>query len=131
MSELPSDLMYTKTHEWVRDDGDNLFTIGITDVAQGLLGDLVFVELPAIGDALEQGDECAVVESVKAASDVYAPIDGEVESINTALAAHPEHVNTDPYETGWLDRLRATDPSQFKHLLTADEYAESAEDSLV
>lgn len=130
MSELPAELMYTKTHEWVRDEGDNVFTIGITDVAQSLLGDLVYVELPAIGDSIEQGDECAVVESVKAASDVYAPMDGEIESVNTALSAHPDHVNTDPYETGWLYRIRASDPSQFKHLLSADEYAEAAEDSI-
>ncbi len=130
MSELPSDLMYTKSHEWVRDEGDHVFTIGITDVAQSLLGDLVYVELPAVGDAVEQGDECGVVESVKAASDVYAPIDGEVEAVNTALLSHPEQVNTDPYEGGWLYRLRATDPSQFKHLLTADEYAEEAEESM-
>jgi glycine cleavage system H protein len=131
MSELPADLMYTKSHAWVRDEGDDVFTVGITDIAQGLLGDLVFVELPSIGDAIEQGDECGVVESVKAASDVYAPLDGDIDAVNMILIHQPEHVNTDPYETGWLYRIHASDPSQFKHLLTADEYAEIIEEILV
>src|SRR5579872_5869275 len=101
MSEIPSDLMYSKSHEWVRDDGDGLFTIGITDVAQSLLGDLVYVDLPDVGTIVNQGEECGVVESVKAASDVYAPMDGELEEVNMLLSKSPEVINTEPYDSGW------------------------------
>lgn len=127
MSGIPSDLMYAKTHEWVRDEGDGLYTIGISDVAQGMLGDLVYVDLPDVGTIVNQGEECGVVESVKAASDVYAPLDGEIEEVNTLLSKSPETINTEPYDNGWLYRIRATDKSQYKDLLSADEYAEEIE----
>ena len=130
MSEIPSDLMYSKSHEWVRDDGDGLFTIGITDVAQSLLGDLVYVDLPDVGTIVNQGEECGVVESVKAASDVYAPMDGELEEVNMLLSKSPEVINTEPYDSGWLYRIRATDKSQYADLLSADEYAEVVESQI-
>lgn len=129
MSEIPSDLRYTKTHEWVRDEGDGLFTTGITDTAQSLLGDLVFVELPEVGDTKSQGDDCAVVESVKAASDVYVPLDGTIEEVNTALADSPDLVNTEPYEGGWLYKIRISDKKQLDDLLTAQEYEEVVEEA--
>jgi glycine cleavage system H protein len=106
MSNVPADLKYTKSHEWVRTLADGTVEIGITDYAQHALGDLVFVEVPEAGRALKAGDPCAVVESVKAASDVYAPLAGEVTAGNPRLSAEPETVNTDPYGEGWLMRLR-------------------------
>ena len=106
MSNVPADLQYTKTHEWVRNLPDGTVEIGITDHAQHALGDLVFVEVPEAGRTLTLGEPCAVVESVKAASDVYSPVAGEVTLGNPALAAEPESVNTDPYGKGWLMRLR-------------------------
>lgn len=127
MSEIPADLMYTKTHEWVRNEGDGLYTIGISDVAQGMLGDLVYVDLPDVGTIVNQGEECGVVESVKAASDVYSPLDGEIEEVNATLSKSPDSINTEPYDGGWLYRIRATDPTQYKELLSADEYAEAVE----
>jgi glycine cleavage system H protein len=128
MSDIPSDLLYTKTHEWLRQESDEVYTIGITDIAQELLGELVFVELPAVGKHFSQGEECAVVESVKAASDVYLPLDGTVEEINTNLAANPDWINTDPYETGWLFKIRIDDPKQLSDLLSPLEYEEIAEE---
>jgi glycine cleavage system H protein len=128
MSDIPSDLLYTKTHEWIRQETDDLCTIGITDIAQALLGELVFVELPAVGKQFSQGEECAVVESVKAASDVYLPLEGTVEEINTALIENPEWINTDPYETGWLFKIRIADAKQLTDLLTPQEYEEIAEE---
>lgn len=128
MSDIPSDLLYTKTHEWVRQETDDLCTIGITDIAQELLGELVFVELPAVGKSFSQGEECAVVESVKAASDVYLPLDGTIEEINQALIEAPELINTDPYELGWLFKIRLSDPKQLTDLLTPQEYEEIAEE---
>jgi len=106
MSELPGDLKYTKEHEWLRQEEDGTVTIGITDHAQTALGDLVYVELPEIGQAVESGGEMAVVESVKAASDVYAPIAGEVVAVNEALADDPEKINADPYGDGWIVRMQ-------------------------
>jgi glycine cleavage system H protein len=106
MSKLPEDLKYTKSHEWVRTLADGTFEIGITDHAQHALGDLVFVEVPEAGRSVKAGEACAVVESVKAASDVYAPISGEVTAGNARLAQEPEAVNTDAYGAGWLWRLR-------------------------
>jgi glycine cleavage system H protein len=105
-SNVPPDLKYTKTHEWVRTRPDGTVEVGITDHAQHALGDLVFVEVPQSGRALNAGEPCAVVESVKAASDVYSPVAGEVTSGNPELAAAPELVNTDPYGSGWLMRLK-------------------------
>jgi glycine cleavage system H protein len=107
MSNVPADLKYTKSHEWVRTLGDGTLEVGITDHAQHALGDLVFVEVPEPGRALKAGEPCAVVESVKAASDVYAPVAGEVTAANPKLTAEPETVNAEPYGEGWLLRLRA------------------------
>jgi len=127
MSEMPSDLKYSKTHEWAKDEGDATVTVGITDHAQGLLGDLVFVELPEPGTAVERGGECAVVESVKAASDVYSPVSGEVTEVNTTLVDAPETVNEDAFGEGWLFKVRMSDASELDGLLDADGYAESLE----
>ena len=124
MSQLPSELKYAKSHEWVRDEGDGNVTVGITDHAQGLLGDLVFVELPEVGDSVEAGSECAVVDSVKAASDVYSPVSGEVVAVNDALADAPETVNQDAFGDGWILRVKMTDPAQLDGLLDAAAYAE-------
>lgn len=109
MSELPGDLRYTSEHEWLRKEEDGSVTIGITDHAQSALGDLVFVELPETGQELEAGGEMAVVESVKAASDVYAPVSGTVLEVNTALADDPEKINADPYGEGWIVRMQPSD----------------------
>jgi len=106
MSELPGDLKYTKEHEWLRQEEDGSVTIGITDHAQSALGDLVYVELPEVGQDVENGGEMAVVESVKAASDVYAPIGGTVTAVNEVLADDPEKINADPYGDGWIVRLQ-------------------------
>jgi glycine cleavage system H protein len=106
MSELPGDLKYTKEHEWLRQEEDGSVTVGITDHAQTALGDLVYVELPEVGQEVESGGEMAVVESVKAASDVYAPIAGTVAEVNDALADDPEKINADPYGDGWIVRLQ-------------------------
>ena len=106
MSELPGDLKYTKEHEWLRQEEDGSVTIGITDYAQSALGDLVYVELPEVGQDVESGGEMAVVESVKAASDVYAPIGGTVTAVNEVLADDPEKINADPYGDGWIVRLQ-------------------------
>ena len=127
MSEIPSDLLYRESHEWVRYDDDATATIGISDHAQAQLGDMVFVELPEPGMSYEQGDACAVVESVKAASDVYAPVTGEIIESNSALEDSPELVNTDPYGDGWLFRMQLSDPSQLEGLLDPSSYAEQAE----
>lgn len=109
MSELPGDLKFTKEHEWLRQEEDGSVTIGITDHAQGALGDLVYVELPEVGQDVESGGEMAVVESVKAASDVYAPISGEILAVNEALSDDPEKINADPYGDGWIVRLQPAD----------------------
>ena len=111
MSQVPDTLCYTQTHEWLRQEADGSITVGITDHAQAQLGDLVYVELPAAGKALTAGDACAVVESVKAAADVYAPLTGTVLACNDALASAPEHVNQDPYGEGWLLRVAGTLPA--------------------
>ena len=106
MSNVPTDLKYARSHEWVRSQADGLLEVGISDHAQGALGDLVFVEVPAVGRTLKQGEPCAVVESVKAASDVYAPVAGTVVAVNESLAQAPELVNQDPYGKGWIMRLK-------------------------
>lgn len=127
MSNLPHELKYSKSHEWVRDEGDGTYTVGITDHAQGLLGDMVFVELPEIDRVVNAEEECAVVESVKAASDVYAPVGGTVTEVNSAVEDSPELVNQDPYGDGWLFKL--SDISGLDDLLDADDYAEMVEES--
>ncbi|MCW8899549.1 MAG: glycine cleavage system protein GcvH [Gammaproteobacteria bacterium] len=130
MSNIPTELRYTKSHEWVRRNEDGTLTIGITDHAQGLLGDLVFVETPEAEDTFSAGDDCAVIESVKAASDVYCPVDGEVIEGNEVLADAPETINHDAYGDGWIFKLQPEDEGAFEELLDSDEYAEIvAEDS--
>lgn len=120
MSSIPKTLKYSKTHEWVRAEEDTV-TIGITDHAQTMLGDLVYVELPEIELSFENGQECAVVESVKAAADIYCPISGEVVEINELLLENPQLINEDPYGKGWLIRLRPFD-NDFGELLNAEQY---------
>lgn len=129
MSEVLKELKYLETHEWVRNEGDGTVTIGITDHAQDSLGDVVFVELPEVGAMLAAGDESAVVESVKAASDIYAPVSGEVIAINEQLEEEPETVNNSPYGDGWFYKIRMSDPSELEGLLDADGYREVAEEA--
>ena len=124
MSDIPSDLKYVASHEWIRDEGDGVVTIGITDHAQDLLGDVVFVELPEVGSEFTTGDDLGVVESVKAASDVYAPLSGEVIAINAELEDAPEMVNSDQYGDGWVVQIGLSDVSETDDLLEADDYAE-------
>ena len=121
MSKTPSDLRYTKSHEWVKREADGTVTIGITDHAQGLLGDMVFVELPKVGAQVAAGKECGVVESVKAASDVYAPIAGEITAVNTAVSDSPESVNKDAY-AAWMFKLKPSAASDVDKLLDAKAY---------
>jgi glycine cleavage system H protein len=128
MSEIPGDLKFLKSHEWARVEGDGKVTVGISDHAQGLLGDLVYVELPNVGDRVEAGNACAVVESVKAASDVYAPVSGTVTAVNSALSDKPETINEDAYGEGWLFTLAIEEPEQLNELLGPDDYAELLED---
>ncbi len=128
MSNIPSDLKYTKSHEWVSDNENGTITVGITDHAQELLGDLVFVELPEVGKELDAEEACAVVESVKAASDIYAPVAGEVSEVNEALEDQPELINSDPYGEGWLFKMKVADPGSLESLLSADDYAAAAEE---
>ncbi|WP_133512124.1 glycine cleavage system protein GcvH [Candidatus Thiosymbion oneisti] len=127
-TNTPDDLKYTKEHEWVRDKGDGTVTVGITDHAQDELGDLVFVELPEVGRRVTAGEACALVESVKAASDIYSPLDGEVTEVNTVLGDAPETINDDPYGAGWLFKLRLSDTSQLDGLLDATEYRSLVEE---
>lgn len=125
MSDIPNNLKYCKTHEWVSDPVDGIVTIGITDHAQEQLGDLVFVELPEVGAAISAESECAVVESVKAASDIYSPLSGEVVEANELLADAPETINSDPYGEGWIFKLRLNNESELDSLLGADSYSEA------
>jgi len=120
----PSDLKYTKEHEWIRDNGDGTVTIGITDFAQGELGDIVFVELEEVGSEFGQDDTFGTVEAVKTVSDLFAPIDGEVTELNEALEDNPELVNDDPYGEGWMIKMKVSDASQLDGLLSADDYQE-------
>lgn len=128
MSEIPGDLKFLKSHEWARVEQDGRVTIGISDHAQALLGDLVYVELPDVGDRIEAGNACAVVESVKAASDVYAPVTGTVVAVNEALSDKPETINEDAYGEGWIYVLEMEDADQLNELLGPDDYAELLED---
>ncbi len=127
MSEIPGDLKFLKSHEWARIEGNGRVTVGISDHAQGLLGDLVYVELPGVGDAVQAGNAAAVVESVKAASDVYSPVSGTVVEINEALADKPETINEDAYGEGWLFVVEMSEPEQVNELLGPDDYAELLE----
>jgi glycine cleavage system H protein len=131
MSKIPDHLRYTKSHEWVKPMDDGTVLVGITDHAQELLGDMVYVELPEVGRKLETDEECAVVESVKAASDVYCPMAGEIIEVNGALLDQPEMINQDPYEQGWMLRLKATEPGQLDGLLDSVSYREFIESEQV
>lgn len=122
MSKVPADLRYTKSHEWVRELPDGSVEVGITDHAQDALGELVFVEVPAEGRTVQAGEACAVVESVKAASDVYSPIAGTITAGNPRLASEPELVNQDPYGAGWLMRLTPSNRDELQNLMSAADY---------
>lgn len=124
MSKIPTDLKYTETHEWARIDDEGIATIGITDHAQGLLGDVVYIELPEIDTEISSADEIGVIESVKAAADVYCPVSGTIVEVNEALADSPQLINTDPYGAGWLYRIAVDDEDQLNELLDADGYAQ-------
>jgi glycine cleavage system H protein len=122
MSNIPTELKYATSHEWLRSEGNGVYTVGITEHAQDLLGDMVFVELPEVGDSVGQGDDVAVAESVKAASDIYAPIAGEIVAVNEALTDSPELVNSAPYTDGWMFKIKASDESEVAGLLDAAGY---------
>ncbi len=124
MSDLPGDLMYTREHEWLRREDDGSVTVGITDHAQAALGDLVYVELPEVGQDVETGGDMAVVESVKAASDVYSPIDGSVVAVNEDLADDPEKINAEPYGEGWIVRIEPAGSIDESELMSPDAYQE-------
>jgi len=128
MSNVPSELKYVSSHEWIRDEGDGVVTVGITDYAQESLGDVVFVETPDVGAELSAGDDAGVVESVKAASDIYAPLSGTVIEVNEDLEDAPENVNNDPYGDGWFFKLKLSDADELGDLLSADEYQEQCEE---
>jgi len=119
---VPKDLKYTKSHEWVRVEGSSA-VVGITEHAQNELTDVVYVELPAVGTRVEAGKQCAVVESVKAASDIYAPVSGDVGAVNEELSSAPELLNRDPYGKGWMFTIAMSDPGELDELLSADDYA--------
>jgi glycine cleavage system H protein len=124
MSELPGDLLYTSEHEWLRRENDGSVTMGVTDHAQSALGDLVYVELPEVGQDVDSGGDMAVVESVKAASDVYAPIDGSIVAVNEELADDPEKINADPYGDGWIVRIQPNDSIDESAFMAPDAYQE-------
>lgn len=127
MSEIPTELRYLSSHEWVRVE-DGVATVGITDHAQKAMGDLVYVEVPDVGTTLAAGDEAGVVESVKAASDIYTPVSGEVVEVNERLEGEPEVINSDPYGDGWMFKVEMSDETELENTLTADEYQEQLED---
>lgn len=128
MSNTPSELKYAKSHEWARLETDGTVTVGITEHAQEALGDVVFVETPDVGDAVAAGDNAGVVESVKAASDIYSPIAGEVIAVNEVLEDAPETVNSDPYGDGWFFKIKPEDVSELESLLNAEEYQASCDE---
>lgn len=128
MSNIPSELKYATSHEWVRNEGDGIVTVGITEHAQELLGDMVFVELPEVGDSVSTGDDVAVAESVKAASDIYAPVTGEVVEVNEDLEDSPELVNSDAFGDGWMFKVKIEDASELESLLDAEGYQNSIDE---
>ncbi|BEU04569.1 glycine cleavage system H protein [Agarivorans sp. OAG1] len=128
MANIPAELRYASTHEWVRSEGDGVYTVGISEHAQELLGDMVFIDLPDVGDDIDAGDDCAVAESVKAASDIYAPLSGEVVEINEELEDSPEQVNSDAYGDGWMFKVKVSDESELENLLSAEDYAATIEE---
>ena len=128
MGDIPGDLKFLSSHEWVRVEPDGSVTIGISDHAQDLLGDIVFVELPEIGQSIDAETDAAIVESVKAASDVYSPISGEVTEVNPILEEQPEIINTSPYEDGWFYKMLPSDLGEIESLLSPEDYSEVCED---
>ena len=128
MNDIPGDLKFLSSHEWVRVEPDGSVTIGISDHAQDLLGDIVFVELPDIGQSIDAETDAAIVESVKAASDVYSPISGEVTEINSILEDQPEIINSSPYEDGWFFKMMPSDLDEIENLLSPEDYSEVCED---
>lgn len=128
MSQTPSELKYASSHEWARLEEDGTVTVGISDHAQDALGDVVFVEMPEMGSTLAAGEEAGVVESVKAASDIYAPVGGEVIAVNEQLDEAPETVNSDPYVDGWFFKLQPSDTAELENLLSAEAYLQQCED---
>lgn len=128
-SEIPSDLIYTEAHEWVRETGDGVVRIGITDHAQSQLGDVVFVQLPTVGDTLTAGDAMGEVESTKSVSDIYAPVGGEVVAVNEALDANPELANSAPYGEGWIVDIKLADGASLDGMLDAEAYRQLADGS--
>jgi glycine cleavage system H protein len=129
MANIPADLKYLDSHEWARVESDGTVTVGISDHAQGALGDLVFVEVPEVGKSLSKGGAAAVVESVKAASDVYSPLSGEVVAANDSLGSSPELVNSDPYGSGWLFKLKPSNSAELQQLLDAKAYEKVVADA--
>ena len=127
MADIPSNLKFLETHEWARAEEDGTVTVGISDHAQELLGDIVFVELPEVGKEISQSADVAIVESVKAASDVYSPISGEVTEVNEALNDNPEIINASPYDDGWFFKIKPQDISEMEKLLDAGAYESSSE----
>lgn len=127
MSNRPKELMYTREHEWLRDEGNGEYTVGITEHAQETLGDMVFVDLPEVGSVVSAGDDVAVVESVKAASDIYAPLSGEIIAVNSELSDSPELVNEQPYQEGWIFRIKASDTAELADLIDAQGYSSMIE----
>ena len=128
MKSIPGDLKFLSSHEWARIESDGSITIGISDHAQDLLGDIVFVELPEVGQTLDAESDAAIVESVKAASDVYSPISGEVKAVNSLLEDQPEIINSSPYEDGWFYKISPTDLGELENLLSPEEYSAVCED---
>ena len=127
MSELPSELKYASSHEWARLESDGTVAVGITDHAQDQLGDVIYAEVPEVGRVLAAGEEAGVVESVKAASDIYSPVSGEVIAVNQGLEDEPELINNEPYDGGWFFRLQPSDLSDLEQLMSADDYADEVE----
>ncbi|AOE48889.1 glycine cleavage system protein GcvH [Kangiella sediminilitoris] len=128
MSQIPAELKYVSSHEWIRDEGDGMVTVGITEHAQELLGDVVFVEAPEVDEDVDAEDEIAVVESVKAASDIYAPLAGTITEVNEELEDSPELINSDPYGDGWMFKMKLADAGDLEKLLSAEDYAEEIAD---
>lgn len=128
MSNVPAELKYAASHEWVRSEGNGVYTVGISEHAQELLGDMVFVDLPDVGRVVTAGEDCAVAESVKAASDIYSPISGEIIAVNSELEASPELVNSAPYGEGFLFQIKASDESEIAKLLDAEAYLASTDE---
>ena len=127
MAQIPAELKYIASHEWIRDEGNGIVTVGVTDFAQEALGDIVFVELPEVGSEVNKDDSIAVVESVKAASDIYSPVSGEIIEINEELVDAPEKANEEPYDSAWFFKIKLSEESEMADLLTAEQYEAECE----